>query len=137
MHTQWQLQIPEAIRPATGAFLNWYYNDLHVHYPPLVQTTHADNGEFEYDWRPRAGISRLTLAHIATGLVAMNAFDFTRLGETDPATVPPPPSLLLTTWFDLCAALERISEGALAVLRDQMEERIAADAHQFGEPLYR
>jgi hypothetical protein len=135
-HTEPQLRLPEEIRRATIAFLNWYYNDLHIHQPPLIQTTHAENGEFSYDWRPRHGISRLTLAHIETGLIAAGAFDLSKLGGTDPATAAPPPSLLLTTWFDLCAALEWLSEGAHAALRDQLQERISADTHQFGRPLY-
>lgn len=135
-HPLQRLRLPEAIRSATIAFLNWYYNDLHVHQPPHLQTTHAESSEFIYDWRPRQGESRLSLIHIPTGRSAANLFTLDRIGATDPATIPPPPSLLMTTWFDLCTAIGWLDEGAAATLNEQLSAPIAADAHQFGHPLY-
>lgn len=135
-HPAGNLRIPEQIRLKTVKFLEWYVNEIHVHEAPFRHRLHAENGEFEYDWRPRKGISRLTLSHIESGLIAVNAFDFTRIGDTDPATMPPPASLLMATWLDLCTALEWIGEGDRAVMADALNEATAADTHLFGEPIY-
>jgi hypothetical protein len=135
-HLTARVRFPQPIFDQSIAFFNWYINEIHAHEPPFSHVLHAENGEYEYDWRPRQGLSRLTLAHIETGLVAMNAFDFTRIGDTDPTTMPPPPSLLLATWLDLCAAVGWIDEGERAVLADQLNPTIADDTHRFGEPVF-
>lgn len=132
-----RLRIPIEIQRQTIDFLNWYFN--HIHYAPGAAdklVNHAENGVYEYDWHPRAGISRLTLGHVPSGVIAMNAFDFRRLPEEAVATVAPPDSLLLTTWFDLCVALEWVSDTAVAVMNEPLAELAAADAYEFGEPMY-
>lgn len=132
-----RLRIPTEIRPQTIAFLNWYFNTIH-HAPNAANqlVNHAENEVYEYDWHPRMGISRLTLAHMPSGVIAMNAFDFQRLPEDAVDTVAPPASLLLTTWFDLCVALEWVSDTAVAATHEWLAELAAADAHQLGEPVY-
>jgi len=131
-----RLRLPDEIRSKTIAFFNWYINDIHIHHPPYLHRKHVENDELSYDWRPRDGFSRLTLTHLDTGYIAMNAFAFRGLRGTDPATLPPPPSLLITTWLDLCSTLEWISEGARASMAEQMNEIIAHDVHLLGEPIY-
>lgn len=133
-HPAAQLAFPPAIRAKTIAFLNWYFND--IHHGAAAPVHHAEHGEYEYDWHPRAGVSRLTLAHVPTGLIAMNAFNFTHLAETEASQAAPPFSLLMATWFDLCAALEWIDDGTVAELRDSLSASTAQDAHQFGQPIY-
>lgn len=130
------LRIPIEIRSRTIAFFKWYLSDIHVHYPPHLHRSHVENDELAYDWRAREGFSRLTLTHLETGYVAMNAFIFRNMRGTNPATLPPPPSLLMTTWFDLCSTVGWISEGALASMNEQMAAITAHDAHLLGEPIY-
>lgn len=134
-----RLRIPAEILPQTGAFLNWYFNT--IQYAPGASTklvNHSENGVYEYQWHPRHGErSRLRLAHLPSGTSASNEFDFTRLATEEVATAAPPSSLLLTTWFDLCLALEWLSDTAMATMAGPLGEITEADAFDFGEPLYR
>lgn len=135
-HPNAALRLPEEIKELTTSFLDWYVREVfHEAKGPI----HVESSAWELDWRPRAeGLSRLTLVDRDTGMLAINGFRFEHLadGEEPGDRQPPPTSLVMTTWFDLCHARELISDGRRAELDDRLRESTDYDQHRLGTALY-
>lgn len=144
-HPVAKLRLPEEIKTRTLEFLNWYFNNTVIDgfNDPFHRSDgfiHIEGDDWELDWRPRSKeISRLTLVDHASGMIATNGFVFHDVlpdGERPHHSQPVPNSLLMTTWFDLCHTLERISDGRRAELDERLRTSIEHDLHQLGTILY-